>query len=198
VYWPALPYTQILYAQILILEGRYQEFYGVFKYFKGSVDNHKFILSHVYYLIFFAVAKWKEGNVLEARKYLKKAFDLALPDKIYLPFAQQDCMKDFLLKAIESFEPVEVIAKKRALSEIRILCRRQDKGVNIIKKTLLKNKSPLTSREREVAMLAKERYSAKFIANKLFISEATVRTILKSIYSKLDIHSKAELNSIDF
>jgi LuxR family maltose regulon positive regulatory protein len=198
LFWPALPYAQILYAHLLIFEGRYQEFYGVIRYFIGSTENSKFILSRVYYLIFLSVAKWREGNVLEARKYLKEAFDLALPDKIYLPFAQQDCMKDFLLKAIESFEPVEVIAKKRALSEIKTLCRRQTKGVNIIKKTLLKNKSPLTSREREVAMLAKERYSAKFIANKLFISEATVRTILKSIYSKLDIHSKAELNSIDF
>jgi LuxR family maltose regulon positive regulatory protein len=99
---------------------------------------------------------------------------------------------------MESPDSMEKLVKKNAFSEIKALCIRQNKGVSIIKKTLLKNKSPLTSREREVAVLAKERYSAKYIADKLFISEATVRSILKSVYSKLNIHSKAELGSIDF
>jgi len=31
----------------------------------------------------------------------------------------------------------------------------------------------------------------------LYISDATVKTILKSVYSKLGIHSKGELGKID-
>ncbi|MEA4846573.1 MAG: helix-turn-helix transcriptional regulator, partial [Clostridiaceae bacterium] len=67
-----------------------------------------------------------------------------------------------------------------------------------IRKAILQAKSPLTPREREIAQLAKDRLSAKEIADKLYISEATVRTTLKSVYSKLDIHSKIELNFREF
>ncbi|NLL97529.1 MAG: response regulator transcription factor [Clostridiaceae bacterium] len=58
--------------------------------------------------------------------------------------------------------------------------------------------SPLTPREREVAILAKSRLSNKEIAEKLYISPATVRTILYNAYNKLGIHSRSQLFKIDF
>ncbi len=73
------------------------------------------------------------------------------------------------------------------------LGKRQTMGVAAIKKAVLSYSSTLTPREREVAALARDRFSAREIAGKLYISETTVRTILKSIYSELDIHSKSEL-----
>jgi LuxR family maltose regulon positive regulatory protein len=84
------------------------------------------------------------------------------------------------------------------MDDLITLCRRQKKGVSIIKKALLQTKSPLTPREREIAQLAKDRFSAKEIAGKLYISETTVRTILRNVYSKLDIHSKTELFCKEF
>ncbi len=60
------------------------------------------------------------------------------------------------------------------------LGKRHEKGVKIIS-----DKTPLTPRERE-------------IADRLYISEATVRTILRSVYSKLDIHSKIKLDTKKF
>jgi len=57
---------------------------------------------------------------------------------------------------------------------------------------------PLTPREREIARLARDRLSAREIADRLYISKATVRTILRSVYSKLDIHSKTELDTKEF
>ncbi len=65
--------------------------------------------------------------------------------------------------------------------------------MGVIRKAILQKQSPLTPREREIAQLYKERFSAKEIADKLYISEMTVRTTLRSVYSKLDIHSKSEL-----
>ena len=70
--------------------------------------------------------------------------------------------------------------------------------MDIIRKAILQDKSPLTPREREIAQLAKDRLSAKEIADKLYISEMTVRATLRSVYSKLDIHSKGELVSKEF
>jgi LuxR family maltose regulon positive regulatory protein len=67
----------------------------------------------------------------------------------------------------------------------------------MIRRAILKTKSPLSQREREIARLSKERLSVKEIAGKLFISEATVRTIQRNVYRKLDIHMKSELYTIE-
>ena len=55
------------------------------------------------------------------------------------------------------------------------------------------NPSPdLTKREKEVLELLCEGKSYKMIADDLFISIETVRRHLKSIYRKLEVHSKSE------
>ena len=50
----------------------------------------------------------------------------------------------------------------------------------------------LTKREQEVLELLCEGKSYKMIGNDLFISTETVRRHLKSIYRKLEVHSKSE------
>jgi DNA-binding NarL/FixJ family response regulator len=51
---------------------------------------------------------------------------------------------------------------------------------------------PISSREREVLLLAAKGLSGKEIASKLFISERTVQTHLASIYDKLGARNKTE------
>lgn len=51
----------------------------------------------------------------------------------------------------------------------------------------------LTEREQEVVRFLAQGRSRIAIAQKLYISENTVRTYVKSVYAKLDIHSKQEL-----
>jgi pimeloyl-ACP methyl ester carboxylesterase/DNA-binding CsgD family transcriptional regulator len=51
----------------------------------------------------------------------------------------------------------------------------------------------LSRREREVALLASRGETATQIARDLFISERTVESHLASVYTKLGMHSKAEL-----
>lgn len=163
----------------------------------------------MYYLIFLAVAKHNSGDGLEAGRYLKEALDIALPDGIFLPFVDHECMTA-LLSGINpgyfdkaspsccSTPLTEAALGANSFAALMELCKRQHKGVNVIKKTLLQCKSPLTPREREVALLAKQRMSAKEIAAKLYISETTVKTTLRNVYGKLDIHSRGELASVEF
>lgn len=55
----------------------------------------------------------------------------------------------------------------------------------------------LTTREQEIIHELAKGYSYKEIADKLFISIETVRTYLRKIYEKLQVHSKVEaLNKI--
>ena len=74
----------------------------------------------------------------------------------------------------------------------------QTAGAESVIKCSAKEKTLLTSRERDVALLAKDRFSTREIAARLFISENTVKTILKTIYNKLEVHSKADLAEKDF
>ncbi len=51
---------------------------------------------------------------------------------------------------------------------------------------------PLSTREREVLLLAAQGLSSKEVARRLFISERTVQTHLASIYDKLGSKNKTE------
>lgn len=51
----------------------------------------------------------------------------------------------------------------------------------------------LTAREQEILAYLGRGHSMTYIAETLFISESTVRTHVKHIYAKLDIHSREEL-----
>lgn len=213
---PATPYAQILYCQYLLIEKRHGELYGISEALMSEARGMNYMLPQVYQRIFLALAMRADGNAAQAKACLKEALACAIPDGVYLPFAQQAAMEEFLNEtqdalfrqflaqrlpgATESEYSQAVLGAglSGSFASLRALCRRQQKGVAAIKKALAHNLSPLTPREREIAQLARKRLSAKEIASKLFISETTVNSILKSVYSKLDIHSKAELNFKEF
>jgi len=54
---------------------------------------------------------------------------------------------------------------------------------------------PLTVREQEVLKVLLDGKSNRQIAEMLFISESTVKTHVRNIYSKYDVRSRAELIS---
>ena len=203
VYAPVVPHAQLLHLLLLMLGNRYNEFYGICQYeierAKNSTENAKYVMPQVYRLIFLAVAKRRDGKQLEAQASLEEALSLALPDRIYLPFAQQECMADFLSElnmqffedsgvqmaatfsdkvtdytTANSCEVVSIPFKEtNSFNTLMELCKRQKRGVSIIKKAIYQDSSSLTPREREIALLAKGRLSAKEIADRLYISDMT-------------------------
>jgi DNA-binding NarL/FixJ family response regulator len=58
---------------------------------------------------------------------------------------------------------------------------------------LEQDRRELSQREREVVSLVASGYRNKEIANKLFISEQTVKTHLSNIFQKLEISDRLEL-----
>ncbi|GAA0358209.1 hypothetical protein GCM10009092_23000 [Bowmanella denitrificans] len=52
---------------------------------------------------------------------------------------------------------------------------------------------PLSTREKQISMLCAQGYSNREIADKVFISENTVKFHLKQIFRKLDIRKRNEL-----
>lgn len=177
----------------LYLDEQYNKFHAscglVEEMSECKAGNIKFIMPKLQRKILLAIAMRDNGQQATAELYLKEALDMALPDRIYLPFAEVPCMVDFI---------EELGMEGNDFSEIIALCRRQQKGVAAIKRAIIQDKSPLTPREREIALLAKERFSRKEIAEKLYISEATVNSALNRVYSKLEIRSRNDLNSREF
>jgi CheY-like chemotaxis protein/DNA-binding CsgD family transcriptional regulator len=57
--------------------------------------------------------------------------------------------------------------------------------------------APLTPWEQKIALLAQQRLSAPEIAEKLSITENTVKSALRTIYLKLNIHAKRDLAELD-
>ena len=222
VYARAVPYVNILYSHLLAREKRHAELLGLADNAICMAKEMNYIFPQIYSLLLKSRVCYANGCEQDAMKYLKETFVLAFPDKIYLPFAQFTYMGDILSKAyirpeaqrdtfvvspdsykaenpVSTSEVSETIpGGKVVINSIMTLYNRYHKGRNIIINALNQVKSPLTPREREVTILAKARLSHKEIAEKLFISKATVRTILYNAYSKLGIHSKSELYKIDF
>lgn len=186
------PYCHIIYVRHLLMNKRYNEICGLTSTFIDMANEMNYTLPQVYQYLYLAIVKKIQGKFPEAQEYLAKALTLALPDKVYLPFAEH---ATYVLPMLEEFIYSEF--DRDSLSEVMALCRKQEAGVNAVRKTLSKSKTVLTARETEVAMLAKEGHAVKKIAQMLFISDATVKTILKNIYSKLDIHSKVQLGKIN-
>ncbi|MFT4104127.1 MAG: LuxR C-terminal-related transcriptional regulator [Lacrimispora sp.] len=204
---PIIPFAQLIYISLLLMDKKYNEFYGICHMVMDKRRDYngriKYIMYDVYSLIFFSMAKRNSGDYLGAQKCLKEALDLALPDQIYLPFAQflsmEECLSELVVRHFDmENETEDHVDWGRGMAALKLLCSRQQKGVSVIRKAILQEKSPLTSREREVAQLARERLTAKEIAEKLYISPTTVKTILRNVYSKLDIHSRTDLAARDF
>jgi LuxR family maltose regulon positive regulatory protein len=197
VYSPVIPYAQTLYSMLLLIEKRNNEFLGISQMIMEAAsvpaEGTHYLMAQVYHYIYLAVAKLVGGNDRAAQEYLQKALAIALPDKIYLPFITHVSMLESYLESAKN-----ALADREGISAVIALGKRQERGIAAIKKAIFQAKSPLTAREREIALLARDRLSAKEIADKLYIAEATVKTILKSIYGKLDIHSKSELNFKEF
>lgn len=58
---------------------------------------------------------------------------------------------------------------------------------------ILGDRFELTPREREVFLLLAQNYRAPYIAEKLVVSQSTVKTHMRNLYAKLGVHSQAEL-----
>ncbi len=61
----------------------------------------------------------------------------------------------------------------------------------VIQSFSLNKNSPLSSRETEILQHLSNGKSYSMIANELYINKETVRTHIKNIYKKLNVHSKA-------
>lgn len=187
-YIQAQPFALSVFALIMLRERKYSELYAMSELLSSLCEKLHYQLPRLYLLICMAGAKLGEGKAGEASTLLADALAAALPDRVYLPFAENF---SYIAPLLE-----RAAAGKSELEEILNLCRRHHAGAKLLASEARAGQA-LTPRQREIAMLLREGYSAKEAAARLFVAESTVASARKIIYEKLGIHSCKELKAAD-
>ncbi|MDO5563432.1 MAG: LuxR C-terminal-related transcriptional regulator, partial [Synergistaceae bacterium] len=187
IYLSAVPFAHISYARALMRSDT-EEFNKLLNEFMALTEQLHMQLPKVYYLIYHAIVLERSGDRDGALEALGQALDTAVPDRVFMPFAEHGAELGKLLKIIS-----KTYKDTRAIDEILKLSGRMLIGINKIKESVKSVGITLTRRERQVSLLIKQGLTTTRIAELLCISDGTVRVIKKNIYRKLEIHSKVEL-----
>lgn len=189
LYFPAMGFPNIIYGRVLLLEGEYLKLLGIMDHFKGIASVFPNVLAIIYSTIYEAVANDRIQRRRPAIDALRQALDLALPDKVYMPFVENcDSIKPLLEELFK-----QGIYRKDIGRILEIYKTYQKAMEGMQKKYFEESKPRLTARETEIAQLAAAGLSNKGIGQRLFISENTVKTQLKSVFEKLGVDSRSLL-----
>ncbi|MDR1319960.1 MAG: LuxR C-terminal-related transcriptional regulator [Gracilibacteraceae bacterium] len=188
LYDVTLPYAQILYGKYLLGSGSPDIWLGMAGEAMALAEKLRCGMAEIYGGILTAAAYRAQDMTGNAAAALKGALDLALPDRLYMPFAENHSLLGILL---------DEHCPQGALKCIISLAEKQEAG----KAAILRKLYPLlpfglTQREYDVAKLAARNLTSPEIAENLYISLNTVKTHIKNIYQKTQASSRSELNKI--
>ncbi|OQY18768.1 MAG: hypothetical protein B6I34_10295 [Anaerolineaceae bacterium 4572_32.1] len=143
--------------------------------------------------IFKAIACQAQGDLTQALAALERALSLAEPEGYVRVFVDEgEPMAALLRQAAARGIAVEYVAKLLAVLEMKGE-RRMTKlppSSSVVRPSSLVE--PLSERELEVLRLLTTHLSSTEMAEELYISVNTVRHHIKSIYSKLNVHRRAD------
>ena len=187
--FPAMGFLNIVYGRVLLINGEYNRLLGGMDWFMETAAVYPNLLSQIYARIYEAAAYEKLLMREHTLCALKAALDMAIPDHLLMPFVENcDFIKPALNELSHHTEYMDVI------SSILNLYAPYQQGIErYISKRISHSKTELTGRENEIAKLVAQGLSNSEIAGRLYISTNTVKTMLKRIFEKLAINSRAML-----
>ncbi len=182
-------YANIIYSKYLYLNKDYQKFLGISGQLLSMASLFSCAMPKIYTYIFIAMCNKELGNTQKSLKMLGEAMYIAKGDSFIMPFVENAAYIEELLDDISLGSEHRDFIKK-----IKSVARKYQQGFRSIRRDAQrKDNFGLTARELDVAQLAAERYSNREIGEKLFIAESTVKSNLKTVFSKLNIRSRSEL-----
>jgi LuxR family maltose regulon positive regulatory protein len=185
LYNVAISFGVLTYLRWLLSQGQDAKMLGIAQGAISAAEQHHLLLPQVYFYLFIAVAHHRVGQKKEEEAALDDALSLAMPDRIYLPFAEYAEVLAPLMKLKE---------KQSDMIGLTALCRRHSSGMEKIRKA--SKYGQLTPREWEVAHLAAGGLTNRDIASRLLISQETVKATMKSIFQKLGMRSRVQLQEL--
>lgn len=132
------------------------------------------------------------GSIPKAAEWLDQSLTLAAPDHNYTFLA---CFRKYL--SVLFLLPSIKKKHETAIAEIKALeihyTKAEESRIFAMLEKYPDQMTELSDREREVALLAAEGLRNKEIAQKLFISEETVKSHIRSIFNKTNIDRRSKL-----
>jgi len=179
----------MIYGRVMLINEQYAELLGSAEYFLQTASFYPNMLSVIYTYIYMAAANRKINRAKQACEDLKKAMDIAMPDGLLMPFVENGDYIEPLIADL-AFQGVYKKEAEQIFKLYEIYAGAKEK----IKRTYFPEQGrALSPREKEVASLAARGFTNKEIADRLFISQNTVKYTLKSVFLKLSIHSRVLL-----
>ncbi len=176
------PFALIIYGRLLLEQGEYQKLLGVSEFGLGISAIFPNLLPQIYIHLYRAQAFHGLGKRPQALDALNKALDIALPDGVLLPFAENQEGIKGLLPDSESDGKVR--------ERIRRLAGELSQGFAIIA-----GAKELTPREKEVLLLLEEGLTNPEIAERLHVSLSTAKVIVSRVLSKKGVSSRELLKN---
>jgi LuxR family maltose regulon positive regulatory protein len=189
LYFPAKSFFNIVYGRVLLIKGEYLKLLGISDQFLEDAIVFPNLLGQIYTLIFIAASNEKIYRHDEAMEALNKALEISLLDNIYMPFVE-NC--DYIKSMLEEIKNEGIFMQQ--IKDILKIYESYEKSVQQIMKNYFNQvKVELTEREMEIVQLVIRGLSNNEIGKSLYISENTVKTILKRVFEKLNINSRVML-----
>lgn len=186
---PAVRYNALfVHVCFLMHKGEYARMIGILQAVRESMNPYPPFGSLLNYILV-AVGRAQTGDKARAAENLELAMEQAMPDGLTYLFAAHHRLLQGL--------PEELIHKKfpECLPRYLEIKERFLKGSERLHAALLPDSLPgsLTAREHEIALLAAKGLKNSEIAEKLIVTENTVRTHLHAVFQKLEIDRRAKL-----
>ena len=173
---PGKPMMEMIENQVYLAEGAYAKVIGRSAELLSVCEAMHYALVAIHSRIQTAAAYAQLGKIEEAHAWLGKALSDAAPDGLVMPFVENYAyLRPLLAREIKT-ELVEKITKLGEAAGARNAASVRPAAFDV-----------LTPREFEIVELIAQRLSNREIAEKLYLSEGSVKQYVNRIYSKLHI-----------
>lgn len=180
---PLRPLAQVCQGLILCRMGKHTQVMSLDRELTFSGNP---LLVRVYGFLALAIASQRLNHPRRAEQYLQEAIRLAQPDGMVMPFVELYSQLEGILARVQpDWEPCQ--------EQIPQLGEQFGSTMELPVRLASQNAAGLTPREVEIASMAAQGMYNREISQKLSISENTIKSTLKNIFSKLDVHSRREL-----
>ena len=173
---PGKPMMEMIENQVYLAQGAYTKVIGRSEGQLAVCEAMHYALVTLHIRIQTAAAYEMLGKSEEAHEWLLRALSDAAPDGFVMPFVENyDRLQPILAREIKSDLIVKIIELGEA-AKVRKTANTRPAAFDA-----------LTQREFEIVNLMAQRLSNREIAERLFLSEGSVKQYVNQIYSKLHI-----------
>ncbi len=186
----------VILARVLTAQGRFEESLALLARLLDAVEKVGAMRDVIEILVLEAVALWGRDEVDKALAALERALFLAKPEGYVRIFIDEGKpMRELLREAAARGIAVDYVT--RLLGDFEEAAREKGWVADSSPLPEVHRPSPamfepLSEREMSVLRYLPSHLSSSEIAEELYIATSTVRSHIKSIYSKLGVHSRLE------